>query len=400
MRLLFWTDPPMSHSAYGKQYRLLSRALLADGHAVACAAATGLQYGALQSEYGTIYPLAYAGDGQDVLEMHARHFDADVVVSLKDIFHVDPSRLNGQRWLAYTPLEFEPLPAAHREHLRQAWALAGFSRWICRVLEGAGFDAPYLPLLVDTGVYRPGDRAVAREALGWPQDVWTLAIVAANAAIIDRKAFAEQLAAFATLRRRHADARLYLHTCAGMNAGGLDLDALCEHLGLTVGALAHGADVEFANQYRYATGRYDDASVARIYQATDAVSLVSKSEGLGMSLIEAQSCGTPVITGQWTGMAETVFPTLSYAVAAEDTQLGWLPMAARWYVPRVEAIAELYLEAYEALPPPSALRQAAHTWVAERWGAAEAYQAHWRPYLEALAERIALSERVLGKAVA
>ena len=208
----------------------------------------------------------------------------------------------------------------------------------------------------------------------------------------------EQIAAFAQLRRRHADARLYLHTCAGTNAGGLDLDALCRHLGLSVGDLADGADVAFANQYRYATGRYSDQDMARVYQAANAVSLVSKSEGLGMSLVEAQACGTPVITGGWTGMAETVCDALSYRISSRETQLGWLPMGARWFVPRVEAIAEVYGCAYGESPPTPEAAQAAHAWVTDRWGAAHAFATYWRPYLDGLTERIALSERVLGVA--
>lgn len=398
MRALFWTDPPMGTSAYAKQYRLLARAMQADDHVVACAASTGLQGGALQTEYGLVYPLAYTGDGMDVLDLHARHFQADMLITLKDLLHVEPARFPGQRWVAYTPLEFEPLPSAHADVLRQAWSIAGFSRWICRVLADAGFAATYLPLLVDTDVYQPGDRVAAREQLGWPQDLFVLAIVAANASIIDRKAFTEQLAAFAQLRRQHADARLYLHTCAGGNAGGLDLDELCRYLGLTVGSFAAGDDIEFANQYRYATGRYDDRAMARVYQAANAVSLASKSEGLGMSLVEAQACGTPVITGDWTGMSEALYHAFSYQIDASDTQLGWLPMAARWFVPRVEAIAEMYHYAYDGPTIRPALQAEAHAWVRARWGMAEAYLAHWRPYLTSLSERVERSARLIGGA--
>ena len=68
------------------------------------------------------------------------------------------------------------------------------------MLERAGLDAPLVPHMVDTAVFKPRDRETARVALGLPPDAFVVGVVGLN-----RKPGSKQLdvalRTFAELRR-------------------------------------------------------------------------------------------------------------------------------------------------------------------------------------------------------
>ncbi len=85
------------------------------------------------------------------------------------------------------------------------------------MVHDAGLDCYYVPHGVDTNVYKPVDMQEARERAGLPKDAFIVGMVAANKGNPSRKAFHQQIAAFAKFHRRHTDAVLYIHSCTAQN---------------------------------------------------------------------------------------------------------------------------------------------------------------------------------------
>ena len=67
------------------------------------------------------------------------------------------------------------------------------------------------------------------------------------------------------------------------------------------------ARVLLPSQYKYWTGTYDDEELAKLYNAFDVLLEPSMAEGFGLPIVEAQSCGTPVVTLNNTSMPEITF---------------------------------------------------------------------------------------------
>jgi glycosyltransferase involved in cell wall biosynthesis len=171
-----------------------------------------------------------------------------------------------------------------------------------RMAEMAGLDVWYVPHAVDTNIFKPLDRTEAREHLKWPQDKFIVGMVAANKGNPSRKAFYEQIAAFAALHHEHPDTMMYLHTDAGLNGGDVvNLHKFINRMGLKI-----GEDVLIADAYMYGLG-YPDQFMVDAYNAMDVLTNVSLGEGFGIPILEAQACGTPVIVGDWTSMSELCF---------------------------------------------------------------------------------------------
>jgi glycosyltransferase involved in cell wall biosynthesis len=238
-----------------------------------------------------------------------------------------------------------------------------------RVARDHGLPVRYVPHGVDTESFHPMARAEARALLGWPADVFVAGMVAANSGT--RKAFAQHIEGFAVFHRRHPDSMLYLHTLE-VAPGGLDLSSMCLKAGLRI-----GTDVIFCDAYRYFIG-IRDLEMAIPYSAMDALLMVTKGEGFGLPIIEAQACGTPVIVGDWSAMSELCFA--GWKVRQEESTV----VENNWRLGDSAAIADRLEQAYFASRDPERrevlCREARRG--ALQYDADRVMQAYWLPLLD------------------
>lgn len=282
------------------------------------------------------------------------------------------------------PIDSEPVPPPVLNVVKEAWKPLVYSRFGQKMMEDAGVECTYIPHGIDRTFFQPMNQDAARERLGWPKDRYIVGMVAANKDRPSRKAFTANLAAFAAFQKDHPDAMLYLHTQMTDRVGGENLAALIESLGIT--------NVMAPDPYGLLLG-YGDDHMATLYSAFDVLLSVSMGEGFSMTPLEAQSCGTPVIVGQWTATEELLFG--GWGVDKADTEPFWTPLGAWQRIPHVGAIKEALDEAWRG--------DRAQMGRLGELGAAEfdadlVTQIYWRPFLESVEKAIEVNKTITGAA--
>ncbi len=381
LRILWHSNAPWAASGYGVQTMLFAPRIKALGHEVAISASFGLHGGSINVDGVRVLPGAFAEHGQDIVGHHAKRFRADVTISLMDAWVFQPEEM-GRRWVPWFPVDADPLPRILREKLPEAWARIVFSRHAEDLCRESGIDVRYVPHGVDTRAFAPIDQAEARARLGLPADAFLVSAVMANKGYPSRKAWPEQLAAFAALRERHPDAMLYLHTTIGTQMLGPDLTHIMRELGIPK------QSVRAADQYFALIGFPPDVLRA-VYSASDVLLNCSMGEGFGVPILEAQACGCPPVVGGWTAMQELT--GAGWAVPVERSEPYWIPQGAWQHYPHTSAIADALEEAYEARGD-QARRERAREFAMD-YDADRVTRDHWGPVLEEMAVLVAEEDR-------
>jgi glycosyltransferase involved in cell wall biosynthesis len=395
MKILFATNSPTTPTGYGAQAALMLPRLLGLGHHVGMFAWYGAEGAVIEhrlthqgTEYAyPVYPRWRDGYGNDIVQAHARHFGADLVLSLIDAWVLNPEAHGGARnWAPYFPVDSEPIPPPVLAKVKDAAFPIVYSRFGERMMRNANLTPYYVPHMVDTALFSPGDRSAARTALKWPNDAFVAVMVAANKGNPSRKNFVEQLTAFAQLTQRHDDALLYLHTYDdGADSGGVNLREFIVSLGIE-------GKVQFADQYAIRMG-YPPSYLVNVYRAADVLLSVSAGEGFGVPIVEAQACGCPVIVGDWTAMSELC--GAGWAVPKDEAHPVWTPLAAYQFVPSVAAVARALEYAYLVSHGPKWARMSTTAReFAMQYDADTVAVECWRPTLAAIAARLEVAEEV------
>ena len=401
MRILWHSNAPWAPTGYGNQTLIFTPKLAADGHEVTISAFYGLEGHSLQWQGDiTCLPRGQHQYGNDILEAHALASEADMVISLMDVWVLPTDVLARLPWMAWCPIDHEPVPPAVLERLRVArWPVA-FSRFGQAQMEAAGLEVHYIPHGVDTEMFKPGDRAKARAALAklineqQGKDVigegtFLAVMVAANKGMPSRKAFPEVLTAWKQFSDGHPDAHLYLHTDR-LGTRGVDFAGLMRLLEI------RPETVSFPSLYAYETGSIGPEYLNAVYNAADVLLNPSYGEGFGIPIVEAQAAGCPVIVGDNTAMRELCFAGWKVAGTPIIT-----PMMAWQFMPQVSEIARALEQAYAILGPEASgdgrddLRaQARHGALA--YDAQKVYETYWQPFLERVAGEIGATRRVVA----
>jgi glycosyltransferase involved in cell wall biosynthesis len=341
-RILVSSPPPWAPSGYGLQARYLAEALRRLGHKPAISAFGGCHEA--QTWKGLpILPTGVRPYGNGVIAGNYRKWNADLLISLGDLWVLDPGQFEGLNFMPWLPLDCDPLGVMDRTRLEQLRgpllhpvAMSEFGQ---RVLKAAGFGAPVLPHCT---TFRPDPAAGAqwRREQRVPEDLFLIAKVGVNN-VDDRKAFAVTLQAFASFAVGRDDAGLYLHTEPQV-AKAPNLAAMALDLGL---AGRGGSKVVFADEHRRAVDGYDQAWMHGLYCAADVLDATSKGEGFGVPAVEALACGTPVIGAANSAMPEKIERDYGWLVHGQGE---WASHHHAWWMtPYADDLVAAYEDAYE-----------------------------------------------------
>jgi glycosyltransferase involved in cell wall biosynthesis len=389
MRLTWLSNAPWTNTGYANQTALFTPRLQKAGHEMAVIAFWGHEGTPIMWNGVQVFGKSFHPFGQDIMHNHSTTWRADALLSLMDAWVCEPDGLQGTKWIPWFPIDMEPLPKAIYEKVKEAYARIVFSRFGCKQMDNAGLDYTYIPHGVDTNVFKPLDMAASREEMKFPKDKFLVGMVAANKGNPPRKAFHQNISAFAALQKKYGDCILYLHTLDGVRNGyeTVELIPFLESVGLSYGYAftdsAEGKDVIFADQYGLALG-YNDEMMAKMYSSLDVHLLVSMGEGFGIPILEAQACGCPVVVGDWTSMSELCLS--GWKVDKADAEPIFTNLHAFQYLPHSAAIAER-LEAACQMRGNQDYRKRARDG-AMKYDADKVTEKYWLPFLQGISERL------------
>ena len=378
MKILWHSNAGWNFSGYGKQTRLFVPRInsLPEHEIVATAAPYSFGGNLLEWEGIKVFPAARDGAGNDTITNNHEYSNADLTITLCDVFGLMKAAQAGTlaqipiaHWF---PVDADPVGEGDLAVLREGrGAPIAMSRFGERMLRNEGADPLLVPHGVDTEIYSPGDPEAYRSTIpGIGPDTFIIGICAMNRDA-NRKGFSEQLQAFARFHQRHPDSHLALHTAQAGNPG-IKLKTLAGRLGI--------ADfVSYPDSYFYEMGLVDETAMAIWYNGLDVLSLCSYAEGFGIPLIEAQSCGIPVITTDGSAMSELC--GAGWLVSASDW---WTDgHAAWWRRPDVTDIDVSYEMAWEAKQAGKLPKKAARDF-AMLFDADHVFENYWIPALDKL----------------
>jgi glycosyltransferase involved in cell wall biosynthesis len=378
------SNSPGSPTGYGVQGLLLAERLKRDGYDVAALSNFGLEgnISTLETKHGPIahYPRGYTLYSGDVLDTHHKHFLAgreipNAILTLYDAWvYLDVPALEELKFWSWTPVDHLSIPPkvaawAKRPNVKTI-AMSPFGQ---RQFKAIGVDSTYIPHAVDTSVYKPTDKIEGydlKQYMGVGEDDFVVGMVSANKAngSIHRKAFAENLLAFAMFRQKHPNAYLYIHAEPSRVFGGFHLATLMKSVGLPEDA------VLFPDPHNLRYG-YSSEQMAGLYSAMDVLLHASYGEGFGVPAIEAQACGTRVIGSNWAATPEL----LGEDCWLVEGQPFWDEAQSSFF--QIPLIPSLVMALEQAYAAPRGVSTASVEF-AKQFEVETVYEQYWKPFLK------------------
>lgn len=289
---------------------------------------------------------------QDINRMIA-DTDSDFFVSLQDIFMYEPGPFAclSAVWM---PLHF--VPVEHPTVLALAdfdmqLPISGWGSLLLQPLQNANLDAirhiSVLPHGRDIEIFSPKGKSAesvkeTRERWNWPHDAFVVLMIASNSEESGRKAFDAQLQGFVRFVRANPDKNVWLHIHSEV-VRAYDLGRLLETFGEFADrasftdvfdgrvrthrdAIVRGSHVSISSSHDLMN--VSEKDLVKMYHAADVLLAATCSEGCGVPILEAQLCGTPVVTTRATAMWEETMFGISVPpkqwIARMDFNSGWM----------------------------------------------------------------------------
>lgn len=392
--ILWHSNAPWVGTGYGSQTALFGPAISEKlGHPLAFSTYYGLQLGiqpwvSRSGKTYKVYPQAHESWGNDVLGAHCRHWFREcgkpgVLVTLHDPWVLNP--VIGQKLpvISWVPVDHDPLmPRTHNWFRNSGAVPVAMSQFGAAMLEAAGFDPLYAPHAFDPAIFHPGDRALCRKLHGIPQDAFIVGIVAANHSIPSRKCFAEMIDAYAAFAEGKKDVYLYLHTRLEVPDGEDIPKILADY---KVNPLA-------TDPYAMCIGAPPEL-VSTLMNSFDVLLNCSQGEGFGVPLIEAQACGTPCITTNFSSMPEVAPVAVgNWAVTGEKR---WTAFQSWQMGPHKEAMVAALQMAYDEPADERMARRASVMQHAHEVYSIDAALPFWEEVLKESLIRFAFREKLM-----
>jgi len=361
VNILWHSNATWMPSGYGTQSRIWTHRLKEAGYGVVVSAYRGLEGSPLADAAGIVHlPRVKEQHGNDVIYGHylyaqtyfPNHQRTSVIWSLIDIFAMRPDLWMPLPWAAWCPVDCEPILQNERAQFNACrWPIA-ISRHGEAQMKEIGLKPLYVPHGIETEVFKPTDRSQARKNMFTknlidqviPDDAFLVVIVANNGEG-GRKNFAGMFEAFQLFSHDHPDALLYVHADPS-GVHGHPIDAMAAQLGIADKVIFPGGNhllvdgdgngsLRSLGTYMMVTGIPTDDHLVDVYNAADVKLMLSYGEGFGLTDVEAQACGCPLIA-------------IDFAASSEINLTGWKVSGIRFQPERIPRSYQMLADPYDA----------------------------------------------------
>lgn len=258
------------------------------------------------------YPSNVTGDdiyGLKRIGPLVKAHEFDLVFVLQDPYIADLYAVRAREagyegpMILYTPVDGANLSRKYVNILNLYDHVVAYTEFGKRELQRVGLSTPcsVIPHGVDTELFKPGDKAEARDFLGIPQDKFVVQYTAQNQ---PRKKVDYFIWVINEWLRRypHDDVWLYYHGPI-KRRGGVDVEQyIDEYLDYWNKELGYS---HLLSDRIFVTGtRIQREYMPYVYQSADLYLQTCANEGWGLPLHEAMACGVPAIAPKASALAE------------------------------------------------------------------------------------------------
>ena len=393
LRILWNSNGVWTNSGYAVEQRELLSRLSSDGWPTAQISFWGLLGNTIEKyidppfDKGNeikLYHKLSEDYGTDAMYHHAKDFKADVVFSMMDVPSLNPAYLakmnqEGIKWIPWLPIDHDPIPPAVLDRLRYAYKIITFSKFGHDLLEKEGYTSKLILEGTNTALYKPMDKIEARKLLNLPPDIFLFGMIAANKENPPRKGFQEALEAFAIFEKNHPNAYLWLHT-QQLSPTSFPILEYARHLGII-------HKIIYFDQHK-ATFYANYKEVIQQLSAIDILLHPSQTEGFGLTIVEAQSCGRPVLINDCTSMPELIID----GVTGEKCKVKhkfWSNQNGYQFVADSDDLAQKMELLWQRLQKDEKkISKACRQNIIKNFNINTLVRNEWLPYLEALQEEV------------
>jgi len=390
LRILWLSDRMIGgYSAYSKvTYEVCTRLAKLGYHVAHIPMGRANRMGKQVYQGVLVYPSGNHPFAEDVAIEHYIDWKADMLITLKEpwIFnHIHKYAIN---FVPHAVIDHSPVSPSITARLHVAFKIIVISRFGQRELKQEGFDSVYIPHGVRTDLYKPLNKAECKKLFFLDPDEFVVGIVAMNRV---RKMIPRMLRGYKRFLELNPDVKSHLmlwtnitprrppspeETPSGVSDVGVNL--LPEIMQLGLGEAVRWPEWKQIEKIGGLpewdpTGGWD---MVKLYNSFDVLLLCSGGEGFGLPLIEAQSCGVPVITTDYAAGPELVGAGLT--VPYYDYIINNTP-GVRRALPDIDKMAEALTKIYNA--DRERLARKARRF-AERYDWERVIQNYWIPFLE------------------
>jgi len=314
-KFLWFSVAPWIKSGYGVVTGHMVHGLANRGLPILISAYYGLHAGGfLKMGPIVVLPvLGMRGDkfGFGTTIQHYRKFKCDALIYHTDFWIAKALTDRIKETHCYTPIDHEDYDEEYQEVLKSFKSVACPSHHGVKELKKYGVDVTYVPHGVDISAYKPLNKIKCRRMIGVPPKAFVVGMVCANNDKEPRKGWDKMFQAIQMFTNNNPKVvknnlfKVFVHSRAN-DPRGYNLSKLAKRLKISKYMI-------FQDPYMTIIG-LPASMMCRIYNSFDVLMNCSRREGYGITMVEAQACGVPVIATKFSAMIER----LGYGKA------GWL----------------------------------------------------------------------------
>lgn len=380
LKILWNSNSLWSPSGYGQQTAEIVPLIANEGYNIATSnfyGQSGGKFVLAGLENVIQYPVINHTYGSDAMLLHGRDFQADIHITLQDIWALNPQDLLSiPRFIPWLPVDQDPIPTQTLDILRFAYRVIAMSKFGQEQLAKHGIASTCIPHSVNTQIFKPMDKQEMRKKYGVPPQAYLVGIVGANKENPPRKSFQEAMDAFKEFSKEHENALLYIHTFADF-PGGFPVREYAKVIGILDRlAMPDPYTINFNTSKHH---------MAEIYNTFDVFLGPSISEGFQIPVIEAQACGIPAIVNNFTAPPELVRHKITgYRVDVAYKRFS--PAGSFYGIPSVNSIIDGLNWAYSTDRKNTQKR--AVDWIKQNYATDLVFEKMWKPYLQKLENEV------------